>query len=334
VYDDGQLFGCPPVVEIDGFVNTDAVTSVPFEIQYTAIDQAENITEISRWVNVIGLDDVFPSILLTIDDPFNPTDIDGIVVTAEVEIGALWEDPGFVAFDNVDGLITDKVEVMGTVDLENIGDYTVTYTVTDNAGNITTITRIVEVRDTTEPNISIIGPIPATAQCGGNYIEFGANAFDDIDGALTSEIVIQVFYEDGVEYEEICTSQAGKYIVRYTVTDLSGNIAVAERLVIVQGECTSEDCKVGIEDTLFDTEITLFPNPTQGQFSINFHDLTNLQTQVEVFNLVGESVYESQQMIHQNPILKVDLSGVAAGMYLVKIQTPEGSLTKKVMIRD
>lgn len=335
VYDDGQLFGCPPVLEIDGFVNTDAVTSVPFEIEYEATDQAGNITEISRWVNVIGIDNTNPSILLTIDDPFNPTDVSGITVTAEVEIGAVWEDPGFIAFDNVDGLITDKVEVTGTVDLENIGDYTISYKVTDNAGNETTITRIVQVRDTTEPNISIIGPVPSVIPCGGNYIEFGANAFDDVDGSLTSEIIIQVIGEGGIEYEEVCTDQAGNYVVTYTVTDLSGNVASEDRLVVVQGECTSDDCKiVNIEDTLFDTAITLFPNPTQSQFSINFHDLTHLQTQVQVYSLVGELVYESQQMIHQNPILKVDLSDVAAGMYLVKIQTPEGSLTKKVMIRD
>jgi len=335
VYDDGQLFGCFPDLETDGFVDTDMVTSVPFEIQYTATDQAGNVTEVSRWVNVIGFDDTFPSILLTIDDPFNPTDVDGVVVTAEVQIGEVWEDPGFIAFDNVDGLITDKVEVTGTVDLEKIGDYTVTYKVTDNAGNSTSISRIVEVRDSTEPTISIIGPIPFVVQCESNYIEFGANAFDDIDGTLTSEITIQVFYEDGQEYVEVCVNQAGSYLVVYTVTDLSGNVAEAERLVIVLGECTSDECEiVNIGDHLFDADITLYPNPTQNQLFINFHDLTNLQTQIEIYSLVGELVYESRQTIGQNPLLKVDLSGVAAGMYLAKIQTPEGSLTKKVVIRD
>lgn len=335
IYDDGQLFGCPPSLTTDGFVNTDMVTSVPYEIIYTAIDQAGNQSEISRWVNVIGLDDVFPSILLTIDDPFNPTDVDGTTITEEVQIGAVWEDPGFIALDNVDGLITDKVEVTGTVDLENIGDYTVTYQVTDNAGNETTITRIVQVRDTTEPTISLIGPVPSVVVCGGNYIEFGANAFDDVDGTLTSQLVIRVFGEDGVEYEEVCTEQAGRYIVNYSVVDASGNVGSEDRLVVVQGDCTSDSCKVvNIEDHLFDSAISLYPNPTQSEFTINFHDLTNLHAQIEVYSLVGELVYQSQQFIHNNPKVTVSLSDVAAGLYLVRIQTPEGSLTKKVVIRD
>ncbi len=335
VYDDGQLFGCPPEETIIGFVSTEAVTSEPFEIQYSSTDRAGNRSELFRYVNVIGFDDVFPSILLTIDDPFNPTDVDGTTVTAEVQIGETWVDPGFIAFDNVDGLITSEVVVTGEVDLESIGDYTVTYTVSDKAGNTTSISRIVQVRDTTEPTVALIGPVPLIVACNGNYTEFGANAFDDVDGTLTSNIVIQVFGSNGIEYEEVCTGQAGNYIVTYTVIDASGNVGTAERLVVVSGDCTSDACMVvNIGDHLFDSDISLFPNPTQSEFFINFHDLTNLQARIEVYSLVGELVHQSQTHIGQNHLWKVDLSNVVAGMYLVKIQTPEGSLTKKVVIRE
>ncbi|MEZ4884320.1 MAG: DUF5011 domain-containing protein [Chitinophagales bacterium] len=335
VFDDGELFGCPPNSGINGFVNTSMVTTEPFEIIYSATDRAGNETVLSRWVNVIGADLTSPTILLTIDDPFNPTDEDGVVVVTEVQIGETWVDPGFIAFDNVDGLITDEVVVTGEVNLEVIGNYTVVYMVTDNAGNSTQITRIVEVRDTTEPTVSIIGPVPVVTPCGGTYNEFGANAFDDIDGSLTNQVVTQVFDSEGKELVEVCTEQAGSYVVRYSVADASGNVGFAERLVIVQGTCTSDSCEyVGIGDHLFDSDITIYPNPAKNQFIVNFQDLINLQTQIGVYNIVGELVYESRQTIGSNPLLQIDLANVAAGIYFVKIQTPEGSLTKKLVIRD
>jgi len=340
VYDDGQLFGCPPTVTIDGFVNTDEITSIPFEIIYTATDQVGNTTEVSRWVNVIGADLEPPSILLTVDDPFNPTDEDGIVVITDVQIGEIWEDPGFLAFDNVDGLITDKVEVIGTVDLESIGDYTVTYKVNDNAGNNTQITRIVQVRDTTPPVISMIGIIPLIVQCNDAYFEFGANAFDEIDGVLTNDIVIQIFNENGDELYEICTEQAGNYLVTYTVSDLSGNEEIAQRLVVVVGDCVgatgegNSSCEVvGIEEDILQANISMYPNPSNSHFFIDFKDISPLQTQIEVYNLVGELVKTISSLSASESVLKVNMEDAAAGIYLVRVQTPKGSIAKKMVLK-
>lgn len=47
-------------------------------------------------------------------------------------------EPGFEANDNIDGDITNTVEVEGTVDSTNSGDYIIKYTVKDSSGNITT----------------------------------------------------------------------------------------------------------------------------------------------------------------------------------------------------
>lgn len=71
--------------------------------------------------------------------------------------------PAIFAYDNVDGfLITENVVVTGSVNLEVIGTYTLTYTITDAAGNVTVVTRVVEVADTQAPVINLLGPPTVT----------------------------------------------------------------------------------------------------------------------------------------------------------------------------
>jgi hypothetical protein len=57
----------------------------------------------------------------------------------------VWTDPGFYAKDNKDGVITNQVKVFGTVNPNLKGIYTLTYSVKDAAGNVTTQNRVVNV---------------------------------------------------------------------------------------------------------------------------------------------------------------------------------------------
>ena len=54
-------------------------------------------------------------------------------------------DPGVEAHDVRDGNITSDVVVSGTVDVNTTGTYTLTYTVSDAAGNEASLTRTVNV---------------------------------------------------------------------------------------------------------------------------------------------------------------------------------------------
>jgi hypothetical protein len=64
----------------------------------------------------------------------------------EVLVGTTFDDPGAIAEDNLDGNINSKIVVEGTVDTATVGEYTLTYTVSDKAGNAATpVTRIVKV---------------------------------------------------------------------------------------------------------------------------------------------------------------------------------------------
>lgn len=68
--------------------------------------------------------------------------------TIEHSLNEPWSDPGFTADDDKDGDLTSSVDVSGKVDVDEVGDYTLTYSVTDEAGNKSDVyQRTVQVRN-------------------------------------------------------------------------------------------------------------------------------------------------------------------------------------------
>jgi len=80
------------------------------------------------------------------------------------------------------------------------------------------------VKDTILPTLNIIGLNPYYIPFGGKYIEPGAEAFDNIDGDISSLIEI---------INNIDTNVSGEYIVRYVVRDSAGNVEDGRRVVVV-----------------------------------------------------------------------------------------------------
>ncbi|BDH84656.1 hypothetical protein LLID5_19410 [Lactococcus lactis] len=109
-----------------------------YTITYTATDKSGNTATKTR--TAVVKDTTPPKITLNGDNP------------VYVEKGTKFTDPGAAA-DIVDG--TDAVSASGTVDVNTVETYTITYTATDKAGNKATISRNVIVRDTTAPTGSV-----------------------------------------------------------------------------------------------------------------------------------------------------------------------------------
>ena len=136
------------------------------------------------------------------------------------EVGAAYTDAGANADDNVDGpVITDNIVAVSTVIISVIGNYTVTYNVSDAAGNAATqVTRTVNVTaDETIPVITLSGANPQSIELGTAYSELGATAADYIDGNITENIVIDASAVD--------VNALGDYTVTYNVSDAAGNAA-------------------------------------------------------------------------------------------------------------
>ncbi len=141
-----------------------------------------------------------------------------------VEAGASYTDAGATASDDVDGDISSRIVKGGSVNTSVPGNYTLTFNVSDSAGNAADqVVRTVRVSDTTKPVITMLGSSPVTVQAGSGYSDAGATAQDSLDGVITSRINAT---------NNVNTAALGSYTVVYTVSDSAGNAAAAVTRVV------------------------------------------------------------------------------------------------------
>ena len=94
-----------------------------------------------------------------------------------IQVGETYIDQGATAVDDFDGNITSKIITTNLVDTNKLGDYTVTYNVTDIAGNnAVEVFRTVSVIDITAPIITLIGSETITIDSGSEYVDQGASS--------------------------------------------------------------------------------------------------------------------------------------------------------------
>ncbi|MES2132926.1 MAG: T9SS type A sorting domain-containing protein [Bacteroidota bacterium] len=78
-------------------------------------------------------------------------------------------------------------------------------------------------------------------------------------------------------------------------------------------------------------EMTIFPNPSTGIFSIQSQTTGNEEQFVEVYNVLGSKVYSSPK----NKLTKqeVDISQQPKGVYVVKVYQGKKCTTRKIMVQ-
>ena len=74
-----------------------------------------------------------------------------------------------------------------------------------------------------------------------------------------------------------------------------------------------------------DESVSIFPNPTTDRFTVNGENLKH----VTVFNTVGQKVYDVEC---QGESVDINLSDMKSGIYLVRISTLDGDVTKRITV--
>ena len=216
----GSTFSDPGVTVYDqdgsstytttGTVDTNVLGT--YALTYTATDNSGNQGTATRTVNVV--DTTTPVITLIGNSQVN------------VEVGSTYNDAGAAATDNYDGDLSSQIVVVNNVDVNTVGSYIVTYSVSDSSNNAATVvTRTVNVVDQTAPVITILGDNPVTIEAGSSYTDAGATATDNYNNDVSADITVT---------STVDTNTIGSYTVTYTVSDASGNQATAVRTVIVE----------------------------------------------------------------------------------------------------
>lgn len=74
-----------------------------------------------------------------------------------------------------------------------------------------------------------------------------------------------------------------------------------------------------------ENSISIFPNPTTSRFTVEGADMNH----ISVYNLVGQKVYE---MECQGNSVDINLSNAETGIYMVRISTANGEVTKRITV--
>ncbi len=125
---------------------------------------------------------------------------------------------GYLAYDNYDGDITDKIIVTKS---EN----SILYEVTDSSDNKSVVSRDIIKTDIIKPIIKIKGDNIVTLKLNEKYIEAGFSVSDNCDILLKDDVKIT---------SNVDTSKVGNYTITYSVMDVSGNVASVNRVVKVK----------------------------------------------------------------------------------------------------
>ena len=216
--------------------------------------------------------------------------------TVTIEVGSPYSDAGATASDNYDGDITSSIVTVNPVDTDVVGQYTVTYNVSDaNSNAAVAVTRTVNVVDTTVPVITLTGDTPVTIEVGSTYTDAGATATDNYDGDITSSIVI---------VNPVDTDVVGQYVVTYNVSDANSNAAVeVARTVNVVSSLSVDD--------ITRLNLKVYPNPTKDYWKISSSLIIE---SIELYDIVGRKVFSANP---QSEEYEINSSCLSNGVYFL-----------------
>jgi len=194
-------------ISISGTV--DHMREATYYITYTVTNSSGYTSSRTRTVNV-----------------YIPKPVVSMIGSSSIKllIHQTYTDQGATALDTLDGNLTNRIVTTGSVNPEIPGNYTITYTVTNNLGKVGTATRNITVYQP-EPQITIIGNSNIEILKTKTYVDLGATATDEIDGDITSQIITT---------SNVNTSRAGTYYMTYRVTNSEGITSTKQRTVVVR----------------------------------------------------------------------------------------------------
>ncbi len=190
--DESNLYICPNTKykkedikahdNVDGDISKNVVIKVYDDmVVYRVKDSSDNMTEVKR--KLVEKDVEKPSITL------NGKDTIYGYVNEDIK------DEGVKAIDNCDGDITSKVKVDNKVNKDKVGNYTITYSVTDKGNNSNSIERKVVINERSKNGVVYL-------------------TFDDGPLSGTTNVILDILKEEGVKATFFVTSKGPDELIK------------------------------------------------------------------------------------------------------------------------
>jgi PKD repeat protein len=114
------------------------------------------------------------------------------------------------------------------------------------------------------------------------------------------------------------------YTVTLTATNECGTSTFTEDITL---------SPLGLDDLFLNGDVSVYPNPTNGEFTIDMTVLADSDITVQVENILGAIVYTSTPGSVQGAYSEnISLGNAPAGMYFVRVLAGEQQLVKKIIV--
>lgn len=171
---------------------------------------------------------------------------------------------------------------------------------------------------------------------GATWLNAGSNLFRQ-DWSMTpaGDAYVDLVFDEWWTDETIFSDATGLAETRafkglYEISYICEGITVRDTVNLLTDaslEIVCDNITTGL-DQAFRLNLEVFPNPSQGLVQI--HSKEVLEATIHVHDLNGRSVYQATTSI-QN--FALDLSDLAAGIYVLKIDTDKGWFREKLVIK-
>lgn len=90
----------------------------------------------------------------------------------------------------------------------------------------------------------------------------------------------------------------------------------------------------GVPDLDMEYQIGIFPNPSDGNFTLTMNMPSATDVRMSIFDMVGKEIYtQNMEQVSGVNNRQISLQGLSAGSYILDLSFPEGSVRRKLIIR-
>jgi hypothetical protein len=115
--------------------------------------------------------------------------------------------------------------------------------------------------------------------------------------------------------------------VPFTVTTSAANTSTSGFTTSAYDGCVLNNIKELMEEQT--TPLAIYPNPCEGQFTVEYKTRAPTKTDIEIYNINSERVYTGST---DENLTSINLTGLAKGLYFVRMSNEKWVKTGKVMV--
>jgi len=148
-------------------------------------------------------------------------------------------------------------------------------------------------------------------------------------GCYGGEIILKTI-DGGVTWENTLSNGPYSLLNSIFFTDANTGYAVGNNGTILK-TTNGGGFPTAVKNVSLESSFTVYPNPATNKISIENHNNLQGETTICIFNMNGALL--QQEKFQSQTLIEMDVSAMAKGIYLLKIQTKAGFETKKLVVQ-